>query len=144
MPSLVLPGEIMASRIGASLMSAAGAGTFVARDLEDYSQIATAAARPGQRGALLRYRDKMTAAVKQVDGPVASGPYTERLEGLYRLAWEVFRARRQPKDAPVVVGGPELEKLRAKAPPLLYVDTRRRGGVAREDRKMEIIEEEDE
>jgi len=154
-PSIVLPGEIMASRIGASLVSAVGAGAFVARNLEDYRQMAHAAARRRHRDTLLRYREQITAAITHAEGPVASAPYTERLEGLYRLAWEVFRARRQPKDAPVVIGGTSLAKLREKAPALVFTRHRaapvaRTGGrresgrfEAAEQGRLEIVEEPD-
>jgi len=122
-PSIVLPSENMASRIGASILSAIGGALFVARDLEDYADMAHAWANPKQptnRKRLHHFRQHINTTLRHPDSPFAAPAYTKRLEGIYALAWETFRARRQPKDAPIVLGGSALEALGRKAPPLVY------------------------
>ena len=103
----------MASRIGASILSAIGGALFVARDLEDYADMAHAWANPKQptnRKRLHHFRQHINTTLRHPDSPFAAPAYTKRLEGIYALAWETFRARRQPKDAPIVLGGSALER----------------------------------
>jgi len=142
-PSIVIAGENMASRIGASLMLAVGAGAFVARHLEDYGHIATACAPTANHKALLHYRNRINTTLHEAHGPLASGAYTKRLEGMYRLAWETFRARRQAENPPLVIGSKKLDKkldkVRAKAPALIY--TGHAVLAAEQSPGMEILED---
>jgi predicted O-linked N-acetylglucosamine transferase (SPINDLY family) len=68
-----MPGEGIASRIGASMASAFGLNPLIARDLEDYGQLAVRLARLPE--ALKRLRKQTYEAVR-FDEAI----YAERLE----------------------------------------------------------------
>ena len=84
---------------GTSIMSAIGGALFIARSLEDYSDMAHAWAKPLNRKRLHDLRTDINATLRGAESPLSASEYTKRLEGIYTLAWETFKARRQPKGA---------------------------------------------
>lgn len=83
-PVVTLAGESHAGRMGASILRAAGLGDWVARDAQDYVQIATTLARgahtPGRRADL---RQRMSAS------PLTDGRrFAAAIEAAFRQAWD--------------------------------------------------------
>ena len=83
-PVLTLPGDSFASRVGASIVSAAGLPELVARDAADYKAIAVALARDPARRAGLRAR---LAKRDAPGGLYDTAAFVRRLEALYEKIW---------------------------------------------------------
>jgi len=83
-PVVTLAGDRHASRVGASLLSAAGLPDLVATSQDDYLGIATAlAADPGRLASLRTGLRPQLAASSLCDCPA----YARRLEAAYRAMW---------------------------------------------------------
>lgn len=89
-PVLTLPGDSFASRVGASIVTAAGLPELVARDAADYKAIAIALARDPARRAALRARLARRGAL--YDTP----SFARRLGALYEAVWTRNRAGEKP------------------------------------------------
>jgi hypothetical protein len=116
-PVLVLPCETMGSRIGSSIMSSVGAAALVARNLDEYLHLARVLAAPAKAEALAGFRKRIQATLHSDDSLQEASRYTKRLEGIYTLAWETFRARRRARSHGTDFGSSHAPH---KAPPLIY------------------------
>ena len=90
-PVLTLPGELIVSRIGLSILSAAGMREFVADSEEDYMRLAASLANDLPRLAHLRatLRERMKAS------PFMDAPrFARNVEAAYREMWRVWCAKR--------------------------------------------------
>jgi predicted O-linked N-acetylglucosamine transferase (SPINDLY family) len=94
-PVLTLPGDTFASRVGASLATAAGLPELVARDRAGYKALAIALAQDRPRLAALRARLAQRGALYD------TAAFVHRLEGLYERMWARHRAGEPP--APIGV-----------------------------------------
>jgi protein O-GlcNAc transferase len=86
-PVITLAGDVHMSRVGASLLSAAGLETLVARTPEDYIELAVALASDPPRRQRLRatMRERLQGS-RLLD----HAGFTRRLEGAYRDAWRAL------------------------------------------------------
>ena len=96
MPVLTLPGDTFASRVGASLATAAGLPELVARDRAGYKALAIALAQDRPRLAALRARLTQRGALYDTAG------FAKRLEALFEQMW----ARHVASQRPAMIGAP--------------------------------------
>ena len=90
-PVLTLPGDGIVSRIGLSILSAAGMPEFVAHSEADYLRLAASLANDLPRLAHLRatLRDRMKAS------PFMDGPrFARNVEHAYREMWRAWCAKK--------------------------------------------------
>jgi predicted O-linked N-acetylglucosamine transferase (SPINDLY family) len=85
LPLLTCRGETFASRVGASLLTAAGIPELIASDRGGYEDLAVALATDGPRLAAIRNR---LAAAQRTATPADSAAFTASLEALYRRMYE--------------------------------------------------------
>jgi predicted O-linked N-acetylglucosamine transferase (SPINDLY family) len=92
-PVITLPGERVVSRIGLSILTAAGMPEFVAHSEEEYARLAVSLAgdlpRLAQLRATLRARIKASAFM---DGP----RFARNVEHAYRQMWGAWCAKQVP------------------------------------------------
>ena len=135
-PVLVVPGATMASRIGASLLMAAGGRVMVARGMEEYLALALALSDIRHQDALEAIRARISGALHAPDSRMRAEKYSTRLEGWYALTWDAFRIRRQDARASVAMplstakasagaaathtASVWWQALDGKAPPVIY------------------------
>ena len=86
-PVVTLAGDVHMSRVGATLLAAAGLDTLVASTPDDYVRIAVALASDAPRRARLRaaMREQLQAS-KLLDHT----GFTRKLEAAYRDAWRAW------------------------------------------------------
>jgi predicted O-linked N-acetylglucosamine transferase (SPINDLY family) len=94
-PVLTLPGDAFASRVGASLVTAAGLPELVARDRAHYKALAIQLA--GDRRHLAALRARLAARGALYD----TGAFAKRLEALYEQIWARHLAGEKP--APITL-----------------------------------------
>jgi predicted O-linked N-acetylglucosamine transferase (SPINDLY family) len=94
-PVLTLPGDSFASRVGASLVTAAGLPELVAQDRAHYKALAVELAQDRARLAGLRARLAQRGALYD------TGAFVKRLEALYEQMW----ARHIAGEPPAPIGG---------------------------------------
>jgi predicted O-linked N-acetylglucosamine transferase (SPINDLY family) len=98
LPVLTCPGQTLASRVGASLLTAVGLPELIAPDLEAYERLAVRLAR--QPDALRALRDQLAA--HRTTWPLFDTPRLVRnLERAYRAMWEIHASGKPPQ--PIVV-----------------------------------------
>src|SRR5207253_457617 len=88
-PVVALDGPMHVSRVGSSLLAAAGLGDLVAATPQRYVEIATGLARDAARRAELRrtMRDRMAHSPL-----MDAAAYTRNLEAAYRAMWRAWCA----------------------------------------------------
>jgi predicted O-linked N-acetylglucosamine transferase (SPINDLY family) len=89
LPVLTKLGDTFASRVGASLVTAAGLSELVARDTADYERRAIELARkPAMLIDIKRRLEKHRQSCPLFDTP----RYTRNLEAIYQKMWDLYRA----------------------------------------------------
>ena len=97
-PVVSLRGNRHSGRVGASLLTRVGLEELIARDVEDYVQIAATLAADGERldGLRRSLRQRMAAS------PLCDGPaFTRKLEAAFRTMWQTWcdKAKGKPLGA---------------------------------------------
>lgn len=101
-PVLTAPGDTWASRVAASLLRAAGLEELVARDEDEYAELAIALARDAAR----LERIKRHLAEKKEKLPLFDTPrYVRNLERAFETMWERHAAGQPPAGFDVADGG---------------------------------------
>jgi len=95
-PVVTLAGDRPAGRIGASVLTAAGLGEWIATDREGFTRIATGLA--GDPDSLLRWRGGLRAKVS-ASGLTDAGAFARDVEAVYRRLWQRWCARAQPRSS---------------------------------------------
>ncbi|KAK2186976.1 hypothetical protein NP493_183g04027 [Ridgeia piscesae] len=88
-PMITMPGETLASRVAASQLNALGCPELIAKNREDYQNIAI------RLGVDFEYLKKMRAKVwkaRMTSGLFNTKMYAQDLERLYRAMWERYEA----------------------------------------------------
>ena len=92
-PVLTAPGDTFASRVAASLLRAAGLEELIARDEDDYAELAIALARDsGRLARIKRHLAKNKARMPLFDTP----RYVRNLEQAFERMWERHAAGEPP------------------------------------------------
>lgn len=98
LPVLTCPGGTFATRVAASLLHAAGLPELIARDLNEYQEIAVRLAE--SREALTRVKSRLEQ--QRLTCPLFDTPrYVRHLEAAYRRMYEISRNGGAPRSFPV-------------------------------------------
>ncbi|MEA3212591.1 MAG: protein O-GlcNAc transferase [Chthoniobacter sp.] len=99
LPVLTCPGSTFASRVGASVLAAAGLSGLIAADRADYRRLAVSLARDPE--ALRRLR--ATLAEGRDTCPLFDAPrFARNLERAYRAMWDRYASGRPPEPIAIV------------------------------------------
>jgi predicted O-linked N-acetylglucosamine transferase (SPINDLY family) len=94
LPVLTCAGDTFASRVGGSLLGAAGLPELVTNSLPEYEARALHLAR--RPSELAEFRDRL--AQKRLIAPLFDTPrFTRHLEMAYKLMWELYQAGDEPR-----------------------------------------------
>ncbi|MEE4358637.1 MAG: tetratricopeptide repeat protein, partial [Desulfococcaceae bacterium] len=97
-PMITLLGSHFASRVSASLLTAAGLPELVTKSLEEYENLALHLAR--NRDELSRLREKL--AENRCKEPLFDTPlFARNLEKAYKEMWQIFKAGEKPRQIDV-------------------------------------------
>jgi len=103
-PMITCLGDSFASRVGASILTAAGLPDLIASDIEAYEELAVALAQSPERLAAVRARIR----AQRKSMPLFDTPrWVRNLEKAYAAMWGTYRAGRPPHEIIVEGGGRE-------------------------------------
>ncbi len=90
-------GDSFASRVGASVLTAAGLSELIASDIGSYEELAVSLAESPERLAAFRARTKARQAMPLFDTP----RWVSNLEKAYKAMWGIHLAGQSPREIAV-------------------------------------------